>query len=59
MDRAADALTDAQEKMKNDREKLNRDALMLMEEKARYEGGISEIKKTIVNIQKTLQESVD
>lgn len=45
--------------MKNEREKLNRDALNLVEEKARYEGGISEIKNTILNIQKTLQKSVE
>lgn len=52
-------MLETQEKMKNEREKLNRDALNLVEEKARYEGGISEIKNTILNIQKTLQKTVE
>lgn len=45
--------------MKNEREKLSREALMLIEEKNKMDGGINEIKKTIVNIQKTLKESVE
>ena len=32
---------------------------MLIEEKNKMDGGINEIKKTIVNIQKTLKESVE
>lgn len=53
------ALSETQEKMKNEREKLSREALMLIEEKNKMDGGINEIKKTIVNIQKTLKESVE
>ena len=44
--------------MKNEKEKLSRDALFMIEEKGRFEGGISEIKRTIGNIQKTVAESV-
>lgn len=59
MDRVNVALSETQEKMKNEREKLSREALMLIEEKNKMDGGINEIKKTIVNIQKTLKESVE
>ena len=52
------ALTDGQERMKNEKDKLSREALFLIEEKGRFEGGIDEIKKTIANIQKTVAESV-
>ena len=58
LDRVNVALNESQDKMKNDREKLSREALPLMEEKNKMEAGINEIKKTIVNIQKTLKESV-
>ena len=57
-ERINNALTDTQEKIKNEKEKLSRDALFLIEEKGRFEGGISEIKRTIANIQKTVAESV-
>lgn len=57
-ERTGAALAEAQEKLKNDKEKLNRDALMLLEEKSRFEAGVAEIQKTIVNIQKTVKESV-
>lgn len=59
VDRVNVALSETQEKMKNEREKLSREALMLIEEKNKMDGGINEIKKTIVNIQKTLKESVE
>ncbi len=45
--------------MKQKREQLNRDALLLIEEEGRYKKGIEEIKQTIVNIQKTVKESVE
>lgn len=59
MDRVNSALTETQEKMKNEREKLSREALFLIEEKSKLDAGINEIKRTIVNIQKTLKESVE
>jgi len=52
------ALTETQDKMKNEKERLSKDALFLLEEKSRFEGGIDEIKKTIANIKKTVAESV-
>lgn len=45
--------------MKNKRDQLNREALFLVEEKSRFERGIDEIKSTIVNIQKTVKNSVE
>ena len=57
-ERINNALSDTQEKIKNEKEKLSRDALFMIEEKGRFEGGISEIKRTIGNIQKTVAESV-
>ena len=57
-ERINNALSDNQEKIKNEKEKLSRDALFMIEEKGRFEGGISEIKRTIGNIQKTVAESV-
>ena len=52
------ALTDGQERMKNDKDKLSREALFLIEEKGRFEGGIDEIKKTIANISMKLEEEL-
>lgn len=51
-------MTDTQEKMKAEKDKLGKEALSLYEEKDRFEGGIDEIKKTIANIKKTVAESV-
>ena len=51
-------LSETQEKIKNEKEKLSKLSLSLLEEKGRYESGIEEIKKTIINIQKTVEESV-
>ena len=51
-------LSEAQEKMKNEKEKSSKLSLSFLEEKGRYESGIEEIKKTIINIQKTVEESV-
>lgn len=45
--------------MKNEKEKLSREALHLIEEKSKFEGGIDEIKKTIGNIQKAVADSVE
>lgn len=45
--------------MKAEKERFGREALSLLEEKQRIEGGIDEIKKTILNIQKTVKESVE
>lgn len=47
-----------QDKLKHEKEKLNRESLALIDDKQRFEGGIEDIKKTIKNIQKTVQESV-
>lgn len=59
LDNAQIVLHDLQEKMKNEKERLSREALNLIEEKQRIESGIDEIKKTILNIQKTVKESVE
>lgn len=59
MDSVSNTLVLLQDKLKSEREKCNRDAILLFEEKQRFESGISEIKNTILNIQKTIKESVD
>lgn len=58
MDNTQFILSELQEKMKSEKEKLSREALNLIDEKQRIESGIDEIKKTILNIQKTVKESV-
>ena len=44
--------------MKNRREQLNKQALLLIDEEGRYKKGIEEIKQTIVNIQKAVKDTV-
>jgi hypothetical protein len=48
-----------QDKIKSKREQVNRETLSLLDDKNRFEGGIDEIKKTILNIQKTVKQSVE
>jgi predicted nucleic acid-binding Zn-ribbon protein len=57
-ERTTAALANTQDQMKTERDKLSKDALLLLEEKTKFENGIDEIKRTIVNIQKTVAESV-
>lgn len=59
LDSTSATLMDLQNKMKDDKEKLGKEALSLLEDKSRMEGGIDEIKKTIINIQNTVKESVE
>lgn len=58
LDNTQVVLQDLQDKMKSEKERLSREALNLIDEKQRIESGIDEIKKTILNIQKTVKESV-
>lgn len=58
LDNTQIVLFELQEKMKTEKERLSREALNLIDEKQRIESGIDEIKKTILNIQKTVKESV-
>ena len=58
LDNTQTVLFELQEKMKTEKERLSREALNLIDEKQRIESGIDEIKKTILNIQKTVKESV-
>ncbi len=44
--------------MKNKREQLNKQTLLLIQEEGKYKKGVEEIKQTIVNIQKTVKDSV-
>jgi hypothetical protein len=55
LDTTYGGLIDIQDKMKNEKEKFGKEALTLFEDKQRVEAGIEEIKRTIINIQKTVK----
>jgi len=55
LDTTYGGLIDIQDKMKNEKEKFGKEALNLFEDKQRVEAGIEEIKRTIINIQKTVK----
>ena len=59
LDSTSVTLLEMQEKMKAEKERFSKEAITLLEDKQRIEGGIDEIKKTILNIQKTVKESVE
>jgi hypothetical protein len=55
LDTAYGGLIEVQDKMKNEKEKFGKEALTMFEDKQRVEAGIEEIKRTIMNIQKTVK----